>query len=512
MDQALMAEDAGPRREISFVRLGFLLIVLCAIAGGAYLAAVNAFASSPRLSPPWFAPYVDASLTPFYQFQDSSDNLSPNVILGFVTASSSGDGAACSPAWGGEYSLAQAAISMNIDRRIVQFRQEGGNATISFGGEGGADLSVACQSVSALESAYLEVIERYGLRTIDLDDEQAAAFQPTAMDRRVAAIAALEKVFAAHDDALKVWLSLPAGPNGFGAPELTEVRVMLRDHVQIAGVNSLDIDFGDNKHPVTQMLPAVETSLRDVHGQLTTLYAGGHIALNSQQVWARMGSTVQIGENAVKDESFGLFDAQLLVGFADGVGLGRVSMWSLNRDSQCGSTFAVVGEHSNFCSGVAQGDLQFSSIFGKVRGTPPTFGVNAAAPTSSPAHFPFPVWQPGEAYPGGYLVVWEGEVYIAKYYTEGTAPDTPVQFAYQSPWELLGPVLSSDSAPTTTTLPVGTYPAWSAAVPYSQGARVLYHGLPFIAKFYNLGSSPGAVNIDPQYSPWQPLYSIPNEP
>ena len=53
-------------------------------------------------------------------------------------------------------------------------------------------------------------------------------------------------------------------------------------------------------------------------------------------------------------------DAQGLVGFASRDHLGRVSMWSLNRDSQCGSSFPEIGLLSNTCSGTAQSGLQFA--------------------------------------------------------------------------------------------------------------------------------------------------------
>jgi chitinase len=288
---------------------------------------------------------------------------------------------------------------------------------------------------------------------------------------------------------------------------------MLHAHVKVAGVNSLDLDFGDNRYPVTEMLPAVESSLRIAHGQLAAIFGRNRVGLSSQELWGRMGSTVQIGQNAVNKEAFGIYDAEQFVAFAKDVGLGRVSMWSLNRDSQCGTDFPVLGELSNTCSGVAQGNLQFSSIFASLHGHTPALSVpTSAAPTASPNNYPFPLWQADEAYNGGYLVVWQGDVYVAKYFTQGVAPDTPTSYTYQDPWELLGPVLTSDSAPTTTTLPAGTYPKWTATASYPQGARVLYEGLPFVAKYYTVGSSPGAVDVDPQYSPWQPLYTVPNEP
>ena len=58
-----------------------------------------------------------------------------------------------------------------------------------------------------------------------------------------------------------------------------------------------------------------------------------------------------------------------LATFAVDKGLGRVSMWSLNRDARCRGTFTNVVVHSNTCSGVAQDALAFSSVFAGLPGS-----------------------------------------------------------------------------------------------------------------------------------------------
>lgn len=497
------------RQQLSLWRVASLLMVLIVLGGLVYVGARRALAASTPKSKTWFAPYVDSTLLPSYQFQDSAENLTPSLVLGFVATDSH---SACKPAWGGTYDLDQAAVALNMDRRMVQFESTGGRVMVSFGGADLTDLAVSCSSVSQLEGAYLQVVERYGLRAIDLDVEGARPLSEAATLRRAEAIASLQRLMARNHEPLQVWLTLPAGPDGLPAAERQEVAVFLQHHVQLAGVNSLDLEFGNAKFPVTNMLSGVETSLTDAHSELTTIYQRAGQPKSSTAIWGRMGSTVLIGQSGIPKERFGLYDAQQLAKFATRVGLGRVSMWSLNRDSQCGTAFPVVGEVSNHCSGVAQGNLQFESIFDLLPGHSGWGEGPHAKATVAPGHDPYPAWQPDAAYEGGYLVVDKGDVYVAKYFTQGDSPDTPTQTASEDPWELLGPVLASDQSPTTTTLPVGTYPTWSPHQAYQQGTRVLYNGLPFVAKYYTLESSPGAVDVDPQYSPWQPLYKVPNEP
>ena len=50
-----------------------------------------------------------------------------------------------------------------------------------------------------------------------------------------------------------------------------------------------------------------------------------------------MGATPMIGQNDVPGETFSLSDAHALVSFAHRMHLARVSMWSANRDTQCGA-------------------------------------------------------------------------------------------------------------------------------------------------------------------------------
>ncbi len=224
-----------------------------------------------------------------------------------------------------------------------------------------------------------------------------------------------------------------------------------------------------------------------------------------------------IGQNNIQGERFTVADAQDLARFTSRSHLGRVSMWSLNRDSQCGSSFAETGLLSNTCSGTAQSSLEFSHVFGRMQGQVSAASaaggnVQPALANTNPADAPYPQWSASAAYPMGYKVVENGEIYQAKWYDTGQDPAAQVQYAWQTPWELLGPVLPGDHAPATIRLPVGTYPAWALDVQYQAGTKVLYQGLPYQAKWANQGVSPGAEAGDPSGSGWKALYTLPGEP
>jgi chitinase len=233
-----------------------------------------------------------------------------------------------------------------------------------------------------------------------------------------------------------------------------------------------------------------------------------------------MGATVMIGQNDVKAESFSTADARALAAFAREKGIARVSTWSLNRDTQCGATFPVIGTLSNLCSGVVQKPQQFTKTFAALRGTAraksavvaPTTALATGSTTDDPARSPYPIWEPEQSYKEGYKVVWHQGVYVAKWYTQGNSPDAQNVTPGQAPWRLIGPVLSTDRAPVIEKSPVGTYPAWQTAKVFRAGDRVLYKGLPYRANWYTQGNTPGEAGPNGTASPWTPLFHIPGEP
>jgi chitinase len=191
-------------------------------------------------------------------------------------------------------------------------------------------------------------------------------------------------------------------------------------------------------------------------------------------------------------------------------------MWSLNRDSQCGSSFPETGLLSNTCSGTAQSSLQFSQLFGQLHGvtsvTASAGDVQPAVANTDPADAPYPQWSATGNYPDEYKVVEDGEIYEAKWFNTGDDPQAQVQYAWQTPWELLGPVLPGNHAPVIIQPRAGTYPTWSISTQYQGGDKVVYQGLPYQAKWDNQGVSPQDATSDPADSPWKALYKVPGEP
>ena len=519
-----------PRRRLSLLRVVAALLVLAGAGYGGLIGVQAWLARYTVVHQTWFAPYVDVTATPTYQFQSSLADTARQTVLGYVVARSA---SRCTPSWGAAYTLAQANQSLALGSRIDQLRQDGEQAIVSFGGQAHTGLDLACGSGPALAAAYQSVIDAYQLTTIDLDIEGAALDSVAAGQRRAMAIASLEQAATAEHRQLSVWLTLPVGPNGLQDNALSVIASMLRDRVVIAGINIMTMDFAQPSaagsstlqsvlhfaQPLASehsMLQSVEDALQATHAQLADLYRRYGIRLRSVQIWQRLGATVMIGQNDIQGENFTTADAQGLVRFAAANHLGRISMSSLNRDRQCGSSFPENGMLSDTCSGTAQSSLEFSQIFGQLPGvspvTAPAGDVQPAAANTNPADAPYPQWSATGAYPSGYKVVEGGEIYESKWYNSGDDPQAQVQYPWQTPWELIGPVPPGDHAPVIAKLSRGTYPAWSISAEYSAGDKVLYQGLPYEAKWSNQGVSPQSEISNPSGSPWQPLYKIPGEP
>jgi chitinase len=511
-----------PAPRLSRTRLlAAVLIAVLAVSAGAYRVVGHPGATAATATAPTtFAPYVDVTLTPTYAFEDPTANPVGDVVLAFVVA---GSGArSCAPSWGGTYTLDQAGTQLDLDRRVEQMHKQGGKAMVSFGGQANTELAVGCTDVAALTRAYASVVDRYDVHSLDFDIEGAALGDADANDRRAAAVARLEKTMAAQHRALSVWLTLPVDTDGFTAEGLAAIASMLRAGVTLAGVNAMAMDFAPTAAVTRDMLGATTRSLTAAHAQFASVTEAAGLHLTDAALWARLGATVMIGRNDVEGEVFTLADARGLTRFAAAHRLSRVSAWSMNRDAQCGSVFAQVAVLSNTCSGVKQPSLAFTKIFMRLPGTntADSQALRAAAvpqvveaPTDDPATSPYPIWKSGAAYGAAYKVVWHHDVYQAKWYTQNQAPDGPSTQASQSPWLLLGPVRDTDAPmKRILTTDTGGMPAWSRRQVYHAGDRVLYQGLPFVARWYVAATVPDTTLPADPVAPWKPLFRAAGEP
>ena len=86
--------------------------------------------------------------------------------------------------------------------------------------------------------------------------------------------------------------------------------------------------------------------------QLATVYTGRSDA----ELYRMIGITPMIGINDNAAEIFTTADATKVLNWANSKSIGRIAMWSLNRDFQCATPSNFTG---NYCSGVTQSPMLF---------------------------------------------------------------------------------------------------------------------------------------------------------
>jgi chitinase len=506
---AVPLHPAAPaQRRLSPWRILALLAAI-AVVGGSIVGFRSASGpAAPAVIQSAFLPYVDVTATPQYGFENARPS---GVALGFVVGAKS-DG--CEPSWGGTYTLGRASTALDLDRRIARYRQRGGQAIVSFGGAANTELAASCTDINRLTSAYTAVIDRYSARVIDLDLE-GSALSSAAVTRRAEALHAVQQQNRRAGHSMQIWLTLPVDPSGLTAAGSAALTAMLDARVELTGVNGLIMNYGSSSATGVARADTDQSALAGLAGDLERAYAHAGKKIDSAQAWQLVGATPMIGQNDTVAERFTVGDAKDLLAFATSKHLRRLSMWSLNRDQPCGPNYANVAIVSPNCSGVSERAGEFADIFahftnGKAKSgtrTPAPAPPTATSLVDDPATSPYPIWNPALPYPAGTKIVWHHTVYQAKWWTKGTAPDTPVTSSSQTPWTLIGPVLPGEHPAPTPTLPAGTYPEWSPDETYRAGARVLYHGSGYQAKWYTQGDTPGIVVSDPGQTPWELITS-----
>jgi hypothetical protein len=289
---------------------------------------------------PSFAPYVDLTMEPHPDLLALARAAGVrSVTLAFISA----DGHSCAPAWSAHTPIATASI----DAQVSLLRDAGGTVAASFGAQWSSDLALVCHTSASLASAYESVIDRYRLTAVDFDVNGPALNNAAAQARRLSAIGSVESSARLAHRELRVTLSLPATPSGFTAPGVALLRTARRAGLRIDDVNAVAMNFGDDAapNPSGRMGYYAIQAARAAHDQLAAVWPSA----TSAQRWAGLGLTPMLGVNDDRDEVFALDDAQQLVSFARGVGLGRLAEWSLDRDRPCApATVTAITS----CSGV----------------------------------------------------------------------------------------------------------------------------------------------------------------
>lgn len=392
---------------------------------------------------------------------------------------------------------------------IQTLRSKGGDVIISFGGAyGEREPAIVITGVITLVEAYSSVIDTYGVDYIDFDIEGAAVQNPGANSRRNRAIIMLKERYPD----LEVSTTLAVTPEGFDAYAMAylndaksaEDRYMEANpgkNMQIFDrVNIMLMDYGSYyvKDPDKMGQYGIDAA-NAVHAQLKQSYYSGK---SDAEIWKRMGLTPMIGQNDQKAEIFQLKDAVQVAEFAGEKGVGMVSIWSLSRDNG-----GCVGQFppSATCSSIPQEDFEFSNIFKNYASMRPsmtetpeptqTYETGLITPTPTHATGLVTEWSPEGEYDAGDTVLYNRNMYAARWWTMGEEPGIEYVWLPTS-----GKTIPSPGHAT------GLIREWNADEIYIEGDTVLYDDGVFSAKWLTMDEKPGVTYV------WELVSEIEPEP
>jgi hypothetical protein len=249
-------------------------------------------------------------------------------------------GGGCTPRWDGNRPL-QGGVDA---RAIANIRANGGDIIPSIGGWSGNKLGPNCSSPQALANAYLQVVNAYNLKAIDVDIENTDEFEnATVQDRILNAL----KIVKQSKPGIKTILTFgtsTTGPTSWGQ-RLISRAAALQANIDVFTIMPFDFGGGANMFQNTvNASEGLKNRLKSAFGwsdatAYTHMGISGMNGLSDQRELTSPSTWTQIRN------------------WAQPRHLARLAFWAVNRDRPCPNGGVV----SN-CSGISQSTWQFTSI------------------------------------------------------------------------------------------------------------------------------------------------------
>lgn len=248
----------------------------------------------------------------------------------------------CAPAWDGSRPLSGG----QDEEAINAIQAAGGDVTPSIGGWSGNKLGEACSNAEDLASAYQQVIDAYGLQSIDIDIE-ASEFESAEVRQRV--IDAL-KIIQDNNSGIRIYVTFGTTTQGPSETGKDLINKGAEAGLDVDAWTVMPFDFGDG---TTDLVAATKSAVDGLKDDVAAAYG-----LSDEEAYAKSGLSSMNGTTDVEGESVSPAGFQEIVDYADSKGLSRVSFWSVNRDRPCDGG----GSPGDSCSGVDQEEWEFSKI------------------------------------------------------------------------------------------------------------------------------------------------------
>ena len=246
--------------------------------------------------------------------------------------------------WGGYFTLSESGSDLNqykgIKTSLSNLRERGGDFAISIGGQLGDAPWKVTQNQSNLEKFYLDVIETYELKRMDLDIEESNqdAGQNEVNARAIKAVQDKTNV--------EITLTIPIMPNGWQDKQIKIIEAYIDAGVDIAVINSMTMCYGTGVYGDEDYGSASVRAMENAINQIKIIYSNRGIELTDDQAYLKMGATISIGYESELYPIFTLDMANKVINDAIDKNYGLVSMWSMNRDAILESNKAISTQYN----------------------------------------------------------------------------------------------------------------------------------------------------------------------
>lgn len=234
--------------------------------------------------------------------------------------------------WGGYYELSEKGNDgyqyPNIKKAISDLEKMGAVYTISIGGQLGDAPWVVSGSQKKLEEFYLDVINTYNLKRLDLDIEESN-------QGKAGNIINAKAIKAVQDKAgIEIVLTIPIMPSGWAQKQIDIIKAYLDAGVDIALINSMTMCYGSGVYASEDYGDASVRAIENSVKQMQEIYKSYGINLTEAEAYAKTGATIDIGFESNLYPVFTLNMAKKVVSHAKDKGYGMISYWSINRDAR----------------------------------------------------------------------------------------------------------------------------------------------------------------------------------
>ena len=244
--------------------------------------------------------------------------------------------------WGGYSGLTKNSINsqyLGIIQSIENLTTAGGTYIISVGGQAGDAPWKVTQNVNSLENMYLDIINTYPIKRLDLDIEESNQDY----DHNLANAEAIKRV--QDKTGIEITLTIPIMPKGWESKQINIIDAYLSKGVDVTMINSMCMCYGTgvsaNEDYADASIRAIENSV----AQMKIIYSNYGIELSDAMAYKKTGCTVSIGYESNLYPTFTTSMMQKVAIHAKEKNYGMLTFWSMGRDSQIESNTGIASQY-----------------------------------------------------------------------------------------------------------------------------------------------------------------------